>query len=69
MKYQVERRLFALEDAAAYLGVSRGTMRRFVESGELKTFRLPSTDGSGHLDRILIKREELEKLVERGIDV
>lgn len=48
---------YRMDEAAAAIGLSKPTLYRLVERGELTTFKI------GH--RTLIKREVLEALIER----
>jgi hypothetical protein len=55
-----ERRLWGLQEAATYLGVSPWSVRELVWRGDLPTVRLP------HVRRLLFDARDLAALVERS---
>jgi hypothetical protein len=55
-----ERRLWGLQEAAAYLGVSPWSVRELVWRGDLLTVRLP------RVRRLLFDVRDLAALVERS---
>lgn len=58
-------RVLGLEAASHYLGVSVRTIQYLVEAGTLKRVRIPMPDG-GDLRKLLLDRQDLDALVERG---
>lgn len=52
-----EKLAYRMDEAAAAIGLSKPTLYRLVKAGELRTFKM------GH--RTLIRREELEALIDR----
>lgn len=55
-------RLVDVKEAARFLGISPWTIRRLIDSGTLPCVRLPN-GGSSAVRRLLIDRDDLEKLV------
>lgn len=69
-RYELSPRSMSIDGAAAYLGVSRRTIERYIEAGKLKTRRLPAPDGPNQfLERTLISRAELDRLFEAGVEI
>jgi hypothetical protein len=62
----VAPRLLDVVQAARYLGLSKWTIRGFVEQGVLKPVALPSVNSAGprRIRRILFDRRDLDVLVE-----
>jgi hypothetical protein len=60
----IEARLFNLQEAAFYLGVSPSTVREFTLMGALPTVKLPSRGEKGSKPRILIDVRDLSKFVD-----
>ena len=60
----IEARLFNLQEAAFYLGVSQHTVREFTLMGALPTVKLPSRGEKGTKPRILIDVRDLHKFVD-----
>jgi hypothetical protein len=60
----IEARLFNLQEAAFYLGVSPYTVREFTLMGALPTVKLPSRGEKGSEPRILIDVRDLHKFVD-----
>ncbi len=58
-------RLLTLQESAIVLGVSRWTVRRLIDSGELAVVRLPGWKTES-LRRVLIDRADLEALISRS---
>ncbi len=58
-------RLLGLKASATYLGVSTWVIRAYLAAGRLHRVHLPGPDG-GELDRLLLDRQELDRLVEDG---
>jgi hypothetical protein len=56
-------RLFGLEQAAAYLGLSPWTVRDLEAKGVLPRVRVPLPDG-GELRKLLFDRADLDRLIE-----
>ena len=50
-----EQRLFSIEEAAAYLGISPRSVRTFIAASRLPTIRLGR--------RVLLDREQLDKWI------
>jgi excisionase family DNA binding protein len=55
-------RLLDLDAAAAYLSVSAWTIRDLIANGTLTRVRVPLPNG-GELRRVLLDREDLDRLV------
>jgi excisionase family DNA binding protein len=64
MAHQDDGRLVDLQSAARLLHVSRWTIRRLVDSGQLPVVRLPFRDS--HVRRVLFDRADLERLIARS---
>ena len=62
--WPIQPRLLGLQDAARYVGVSTWTIRAYLADGRLRRVRLPGPGGGEPLERILLDREELDRLVE-----
>lgn len=60
-------RLLDVRGAAAYLGVSTWTLRELVSRGVLPRVRVP-LPASGELRKVLLDREDLDRLVEAWKD-
>jgi excisionase family DNA binding protein len=70
VKPEVQPRSFDKNGAARYLGVSRRTIERYIEHGQLKTRRIELPGNSKEfLQKVLIERTELDKLVDRGLEL
>ena len=59
----VTPRLFGLDEAAAYLSVSKWTVRAWVDGGHLRKVTLPGKSGDNR--RVLVDRLDLDAFVER----
>ena len=57
------RRLLRIEEAAAYLGISTGTLRRLIHEGEIPTVRIHQD--SGHAP-FLVDLKELDYYIEKA---
>jgi len=57
-------RLLGEEDAGRYAGVSRWSIRAWIESGKLPTVKLPGVNGD--MRRVLVDRADLDKLIEHS---
>jgi excisionase family DNA binding protein len=55
--------LVHLKEAASFLGVNEGTIRRWVREGRIRCFKT-AQGRSGHF---LIPREEIARFLEEGI--
>jgi excisionase family DNA binding protein len=55
----LERRYFGFREAAAYISVSVGTMRRMTESGKLKSYKVGER-------LVRFDRLELDRFVQSG---
>lgn len=66
--FQFTPELFTLEAAAHYLGVSKRTVEEYVATGMLPTHKLPGVNGErdGYLKRTLIRKIDLDSLIEQG---
>jgi excisionase family DNA binding protein len=53
-----------LEEGGAYVGLSERTMRRFVDSRAIPSFRVPCSPGSTRLQTRL-RRRDLDEFMER----
>ena len=56
-------RLLNIETAADYVGVSRGTIREWYESGKLQPHPLPGIRGRQSLDKIVFEKTQLDRFV------
>lgn len=56
------KRLLRLKDAANYLAISPGTLRRIVQSGQLEIVRLIDSSTAPWL----LDAKDLDKLIERS---
>jgi excisionase family DNA binding protein len=56
------QRLLTVREAAAYLGVSRWSLREIEWAGKLKRVRIPLS-GDGGLRRVLYDRADLDRLI------
>jgi hypothetical protein len=63
--WPVQPRLLGLKAAASYLGVSTWTIRGWLATGQLTRVSLPGAEG-GDLDRLLVDRLDLDRLVTQG---
>jgi excisionase family DNA binding protein len=59
----VRKSHYTVEEVAAATGRSTYTVREWVRAGRIGAFRVPGTGPKG---RLLVPREELQKLVEAG---
>lgn len=57
-RVETVRRAFTVQEVADQLGVSHWTVRNAIQRGEIRTFRVGA--------KLLINREELERLVNAG---
>lgn len=57
MSHEIERQLFDIEGAAAYLGLSHGAIRELIYKGELPTVRWDK--------RVRLARDDLDAFIER----
>lgn len=65
MEHRTERSLLvSVGDAATLLSVSRWTIRRLIDKGDLALVRLPGASGSG-VRRLLVDRNDVLRLIER----
>ena len=56
--------LLSIADAGVYLGgLSVRTIEGYIAAGLLVPVRLPSPRGGRHLDRVLLERASLDRLV------
>lgn len=62
-------RLLTLDDAAHYLAVGKGTIEVWIHEGKIRTFRLPGIRDRQYLERTLIKIEELDRMVDEGVEI
>ena len=61
----VEPRVFDVQQAAAYIGVSTWTLRTLISDGVIATVQPPSVRRRGErIRRVLIDRATLDQLVE-----
>lgn len=58
-------RLLGLKAAARYVGVSTWTIRAWLADGLLMRVRLPGVGGA-ELDRLLLDRLDLDRLIQQG---
>ena len=63
--WPVPPRLMGLKDAARYCSVSTWTVRGWLGAGRLARVRLPGAAG-GDLERLLVDRLDLDRLVTEG---
>jgi len=61
--WPMRARVLGLKASADYLGVSTWTVRAYLAAGRLRRVRLPGP-GGGELERLLLDREDLDRLVE-----
>lgn len=66
-RVNITPRLFDLETAAAYLGVSPWTVRDLEAAGVLSRVRVPLPDGRD-LRKLLFDKEDLDRLIEAWKD-
>jgi hypothetical protein len=67
---RITPRLFSIDGAVVYSGISRRTIERYIETGQLKTKRVERPgEPTEFLKRTLIPRSELDALIDRGIDL
>ena len=64
---EVASRLMDLGSASEYLGISSWTIRKLINRGVLKRVRIPLPKGQ-HVDRVLLDRFDLDRLIEGGKD-
>ena len=65
MENRTERSLLvSVGDAATLLSVSRWTIRRLIDKGDLALVRLPGASGNG-VRRLLVDRNDVLRLIER----
>jgi predicted site-specific integrase-resolvase len=58
------------DEAAHYLGMSRTTILAYIDSGQLRTTLMPAARGDDeYLKRTLISKDELDRLIDRGVRV
>lgn len=70
MKQDVQPRLLTIVASAQYCGVSKRVIEHYIQEGQLRTYRLPAlNNGSEYLRKTLIEREELDRLIERGLRI
>lgn len=69
-KQVVQPRLYSIDGAANYLGVSPRLVEQFIEVGRLKTKRLehPFKEHE-YVKKTLIERTELDRLIDEGITI
>lgn len=61
-------KVFTIDAAAHYLGVSKRTVEEWIANNVLKTHRLPGTQGDEEfLKKTHILKRELDRLIERGV--
>lgn len=66
----VQPRLFNIEGAAQYLGVSPRLVEQFIETKRLKTKRLEHPFKENEfVQKTLIERAELDRLADAGITI
>jgi hypothetical protein len=56
-------RLLDLKASAHYLSVGLWTVRQLVWDGRLPVVKIPRTDGSGDMNRVLIDRNDLDAFI------
>ena len=62
--------LFTIDAAAHYLGVSKSSVEKYITKQMLHTYRLPALNGGReYMERILIRRAELDKFIESGVAI
>ena len=62
--------LFTIDAAAHYLGVSKSAVEKYIAKQMLHTYRLPALNGGRqYLERILIRRADLDKFIGGGLRI
>jgi predicted DNA-binding transcriptional regulator AlpA len=65
MKNQnVTSRLLSDKESARYLGISRSTLREYVNKGILHRVLLPHPSGIGYIHRMLIDISDLDAFID-----
>jgi excisionase family DNA binding protein len=59
-------RLVSLTQAAAYLGVSKWTVRDWISAGDLPAVKLPARGDQERLRRVLVDVQDLDRLIEQS---
>jgi excisionase family DNA binding protein len=59
----MQKYTFNLKEAAEYTGIGEWTLRKCIYDGKLKVYKPTS---SGKSTKVLIKRTDLEEMVEKG---
>jgi excisionase family DNA binding protein len=56
----------SLTQAAAYLGVSKWTVRDWISAGDLPAVKLPARGDQERLRRVLVDVQDLDRLIEQS---
>jgi hypothetical protein len=59
-----DRRLVDDHFGASYLGISRSQFRALVSGGRIPRVEVPSVDGHSTIRRLLVDRDDLDRLIE-----
>jgi len=70
LRFAFTPEIFTIDAAAHYLGISKRTVQKYIEQGRLHTYRLPApADHDGFLQRTLIRKDALDKLISIGSEI